>query len=212
LPATLVDDLHNRGTVYADSRSNAVFIRQDADGQAVGASLRGTSRDSDFKGLAAGTHRDEGHFSFTIGKAEMHAATQVYITESPIDALSRAALLLAAGDRHEMTFASTDGHGELPRRQIDEGLARHALVHCSFDNDAGGATLWKRVQEAYPRAEAIVRDRPPTGCKDWNDAQRQPAQRQERQGEPSHQREHTPRHGQGVGRHTGRDERDDRRL
>jgi len=212
VPATLVDDLHERGTIYADHRSNAVFLRYDADGQATGASLRGTMPGSDFKGLAAGTRRDEGHFSFTVGKAEMHAAPQVYITESPIDALSRAALLLAAGDRHEMTFASTDGHGELPRRQIDEGLARHALVHCSFDNDAGGATLWKRVQEAYPRAEAIVRDRPPTGCKDWNDAQRQPAQRQERQGEPSHQRAHTPSHGQGMGRHTGRDERDDRRL
>jgi len=212
LPAALVDDLHNRGTVYADHRANAVFMRQDADGQAVGASLRGTAPGSDFKGLAAGTRREEGHFAFTVGKAEMHAAPQVYITESPIDALSRAALLLAAGDRHEMTFASTDGHGELPRRQIDEGLARHALVHCSFDNDAGGTTLWKRVQEAYPRAEAIVRDRPPTGCKDWNDAQRQPAQHPERQKEPSHQREHTPSHGQGVGRHTGRDERDDRRL
>ncbi len=212
LPAALVDELHARGTVYADSRNNAVFIRSDEDGQAVGASLRGTAPSSDFKGLAAGTRRDEGHFSFTVGKAEMHAAPQVYITESPIDALSRAALLLAVGDRHEMTFASTDGHGELPRRQIDEGLARHALVHCSFDNDAGGTTLWKWVQEAYPRAEAIVRDRPPTGCKDWNDAQRQPAQRQERQKEPSHQRAHTPSHGQGVGRHTGRDERDDRRL
>jgi len=212
VPAALVDDLHNRGAIYADARSNAVFIRSDEDGQATGASLRGTMSGSDFKGLAAGTRRDEGHFSFIVGKAEMHAAPQVYITESPIDALSRAALLLAAGDRHEMTFASTDGHGELPRRQIDEGLARHALVHCSFDNDAGGTTLWKRVQEAYPRAEAIVRDRPPTGCKDWNDAQRQPAQHPERQKEPSHQREHTPSHGQGVGRHTDRDERDDRRL
>jgi len=212
IPAGLVDQMHGRGTVYADARSNAVFIRSDEDGQAVGASLRGTAEGSEFKGLAAGTRRDEGHFSFTVGTAEMHAAPQVYITESPIDALSRAALLLAAGDRHEMTFASTDGHGELPRRQIDEGLARHALVHCSFDNDAGGATLWKRVQEAYPRAEAIVRDRPPTGCKDWNDAQRQPAQRQERQEEPSHQREHAPSHGQGVGRHPSRDERDDRRL
>ena len=212
LPASLVDDLHNRGAIYADARSNAVFIRSDEDGQAVGASLRGTAPSSDFKGLAAGTRRDEGHFSFTVGKAEMHAAPQVYITESPIDALSRAALLLAAGDRHEMTFASTDGHGELPRRQIDEGLARHALVHCSFDNDAGGATLWKRVQEAYPRAEAIVRERPPTGCKDWNDAQRQPAQHPERQEEPSHQREHAPSHGQGVERHSSQDERDDRRL
>ncbi len=212
LPAVLVDELHERGTIYADGRANAVFIRQDADGAATGASLRGTAPGSDFKGLAAGTRRDEGHFSFTIGKAEMHAAPQVYITESPIDALSRAALLHAAGDRHKMTFASTDGHGELPRRQIDEGLARHALVHCSFDNDAGGATLWKRVQEAHPHTGALVRDKPPTGCKDFNDALCQPVRRQDPQKEPSHQRAHTLSHGQPVGQRTIRDDRDDRRL
>ncbi len=172
LPAALVDDLHNRGTVYADQRANAVFIRQDADGQATGASLRGTMPGSDFKGLALGSRRDEGHFSFTVGKPAPYAAPQVYITESPIDAVSRAALVLRAGERGEYTFVSNDGHGDLPRRQIDAGLAHHALVHCGFDNDAGGATLWERVKEAYPRAEAIVREKPPAGAKDWNDALR----------------------------------------
>jgi len=172
LPAALVDDLHNRGTVYADQRANAVFIRQDADGQATGASLRGTMPGSDFKGLALGSRRDEGHFTFTVGKPAPYAAPQVYITESPIDAVSRAALVLRAGERGEYTFVSNDGHGDLPRRQIDAGLAHHALVHCGFDNDAGGATLWERVKEAYPRAEAIVREKPPAGAKDWNDALR----------------------------------------
>jgi len=52
---------------------------------------------------------------------------------------------------------SNDGHGDLPKRQIDEGLARGALVHCGFDNDAGGNKLWVQVKEAYPRAEASVR-------------------------------------------------------
>ncbi len=61
---------------------------------------------------------------------------------------------------------SNDGHGELPRRQIEEGLDRGALVHCGFDNDAGGNKLWAQVQEAYPRAEAIVRERPPASVKD----------------------------------------------
>ncbi len=65
---------------------------------------------------------------------------------------------------------STDGHGELPRQQIEEGLARQPLVHCGFDNDAGGHKLWQQVKEAYPRAEASVRERPPAGAKDWNDA------------------------------------------
>lgn len=67
---------------------------------------------------------------------------------------------------------SNDGHGELPQRQIDEGLARQGLVHCGFDNDAGGTKLGAQVKEAYPHAEAIVRERPPSGAKDWHDALR----------------------------------------
>jgi len=76
---------------------------------------------------------------------------------------------------------SNDGYGELPRRQIEEGLDRGALVHCGFDNDAGGAKLWEQVTEAYPRAEAIVRERPPAGAKDWNDAFRTMPERTEGQ-------------------------------
>ncbi len=94
---------------------------------------------------------------------ERYSAPQYHITESPIDGLSRAALIQRAGAGGEFVFLSTDGHGELPTRQIDEGLARQALVHCGFDNDAGGNKLWAQVKEAYPRAEAIVRERPPSG-------------------------------------------------
>ncbi len=34
----------------------------------------------------------------------------------------------------------------------------------------GGVKLWQQVKDAYPRAEAIVRERPPAGAKDWNNA------------------------------------------
>ncbi len=170
IPAGMVDELHARGTLYADRRANAVFLRSDAEGQAVGASLRGTLSGSQFQGLALGSRRDAGHFSFNLGEPAAYRVPQYHIAESPIDALSRAALALHAGERGEFTFVSNDGHGELPWRQIDEGLARGALVHCGFDNDAGGDLLWAQVQEAYPRAEAVVRERPPAGAKDWNEA------------------------------------------
>jgi len=93
------------------------------------------------------------------------------------------ALLAQTDERGVHVFVSTDGHGELPRRWIDDGLERRGLIHCGFDNDRGGDTLWKRVQEAYPRAEQIVRERPPGGVKDWNDALRahQDRERQEEQ-------------------------------
>jgi len=195
LPAALVDDLHNRGTIYADSRSNAVFIRQDADGQAVGASLRGTAPGSEFKGLALGSRRDEGHFAFTVGQPAPYMAVQYHIVESPIDALSRAALIQREGVRGEYHFISTDGHGEIPRRHIDEGLAARGLVHCGFDNDKGGATLWERVTEAYPRAEALVRERPLAGAKDWNDALRAAQERTQAQDRDD---ERAPSRGKGT--------------
>jgi len=190
LPAVLVDDLHARGTVYADARGNAVFLRQDAEGNAVGASLRGTLPGSEFKGLAVGSRRDEGHFSLTTGPAGGAAAfghaPQVYIAESPIDALSLAALHASrtGGQQARQTFLSTDGAGSLPRREIDAALASGALVHCCFDNDQGGAKLWAQVTEAYPGAGAIVRERPPQGGKDWNDALRAQSQSARESAEP----------------------------
>jgi hypothetical protein len=196
LPAALVDELHGRGTIYADGRANAVFLRQDADGQATGASLRGTMPGSDFKGLAAGTRRDEGHFSFIIGKPEPYTAPQVYITESPIDALSRAALVMREGATSERVFISTDGQGSLPTRQIDAGMERRAVVQCGFDRDTGGEKMWARVQEHYgTRAHEtygpIARDRPPTGAKDWNVALQQAHQREDAR-TPSAELDHAP--------------------
>ncbi len=204
IPRGMVDELHDRGTIYADGRANAVFLRTDAEGQAVGASLRGTLPGSEFQGLAYGSRREEGHFSFTIGTPERYSAPQYHITESPIDALSRAALIQRAGERGEYVFLSNDGHGELPRRQIEEGLARQALVHCGFDNDGGGHKLWAAVKEAYPHAEAIVRERPPAGAKDWNDALRAQDRQQEHTEGPGQEDDRAP--GRGRGHAPSRDE------
>jgi hypothetical protein len=61
IPGSLVDEAHARGDVYAtlhQGYSNAVFIRRDDEGQAVGAYMRGTrgrfygmAKDSDRSGL-----------------------------------------------------------------------------------------------------------------------------------------------------------------
>jgi len=76
-------------------------------------------------------------------------------------------------------------------------------VHCGFDNDAGGTTLWQQVKEAYPRAEAIVRERPPAGAKDWNDALRAAPERAEEAGR-GQEDDRAP--GRGRGHAPGRDE------
>jgi len=100
-------------------------------------------------------------------------------------------------EKGEYMVLSNHDHGKLSRRQIDEGLDRGALVHCGFDNDAGGNKLWQQVKDAYPRVEAIVRERPPAGAKDWNDALRAAPERmgslgQEDDRAPSRGRGHAP--------------------
>lgn len=181
IPSVIVDARHDEGTIYAaryvdatgHAHTNAVFVRQDAAGQVVGAAWRGADPGSTLSGLATGTRREAGHFSYRVGEPVAAKTPQYIIAESPIDAMSRHALLQAestGGLRGEYVFVSNDGHGSLPRRQIEEGLAMGALVRCAFDNDAGGDTLWQQVTEAYPEATTIARDRPPAGMKDWNEA------------------------------------------
>jgi len=47
-------------------------------------------------------------------------------------------------EKGEYMVLSNDGHGEVPRRQIEEGLARGALVHYGFDNDAAAISCGRR--------------------------------------------------------------------
>jgi len=184
IPRGIVDGLHDAGTVYAAryvdakglAHTNAIFIRQDEHGQAVGASWRGADPGSTLTGLATGTRREAGHFSYRVGEPAPYTVPQYIITESAIDALSRHALLVAERQgplAGEYVFVSTDGHGALPTRQIAEGLAMGALVRCAFDNDEDGEKLWAKVREAYPDADTITRDRPPAAVKDWNQALQQ---------------------------------------
>jgi len=203
IPAPLVDRLHAEGKVYAgrhvdatgQAHTNAVFVRQDAHGEAVGASWRGADPGSTLTGLATGTRRETGHFSYRVGEPAPYTVPQYIITESAIDALSRHALLVAERQgplAGAYVFVSTDGHGALPTRQIAEGLAMGALVRCAFDNDEDGEKLWAKVREAYPDAETITRDRPPAAVKDWNQAlqqQRERGQAQEQAPERTRARE-----------------------
>jgi len=47
--------------------------------------------------------------------------------------------------------------------------------------DTDGNTPWRRVQDAYPDAGTITRDRPPAAVKDWNQALQQQRERGQEQ-------------------------------
>jgi len=66
------------------------------------------------------------------------------------------------------------------------------------------------VKEAYSRAEASVRERPPAGATDWNDALRAQDRQQERAEGRTQERERSQAQGPGRGgMGSGDRERDD---
>jgi hypothetical protein len=183
LPERVVDELHKEGTLYADGRGNAVFLRRDHEGHTTGAFLRGTDPESDYKGLAAGTRRDAGHFSHTTpatGESWGQRPTLV-LAESPIDALSwQAARAQGRQSSGPLTVISTDGVGALPMREIVATQQAGGVVRVATDHDRAGERLWRELSDRYPSEVdfgRLVRERP--ALKDWNDDLRFPAQAEE---------------------------------
>ena len=156
LPAALVDELHSQGKVYADAKQNSVFLRQDIDGNITGASLRGTYQGSSFKGLATGSKREDGWFSFFQGEGELK---RIVLVESAIDALSAASL---ASQPEKAMFISTDGAGSLPIAWLQQQGVEIIAAH---DSDRAGEEMaWRLAAEIGVVTRAV-----PTYGKDWNE-------------------------------------------
>jgi len=174
LPDDLVDQAHDRGDLYATEHKgypNAVFVRRNNEGQAVGAYMRGAR--GRFYGMAKDSHKEAGYFSIAYGTPNRLDKPSLIIVESPIDALSYAALK-STGHAYGRII-STDGYGPLPTEAIDETLQAGGTVRGAFDNDGpagGGATLWQDMTDAYPKEThgdytPIMRETPK--AKDWNE-------------------------------------------
>ena len=160
LPASLVDDLHSQGLIYADAKQNAVFLRKSLEGEVTGASLRGTYKDSEFKGLATGSRRDEGWFIISQGQGQLQ---RIVLVESPIDAMSAAAL--ARQKTGTTMFISGDGAGSIPTEFLQRHLANGGQVIVAYDADKAGEEMAQKAIEVLPQA---TRAQPAYG-KDWNE-------------------------------------------
>jgi len=152
LPAALVNLLIDDGRLYADERSNAVFLMlAGKPHRMVGAELRGTGAQC-WRGMAPGSTKDAGFF--WIGDA---ASQRIVLCESAIDAISCHAL-----DRERICI-STSGVRSNPR-WLPALIARGYTIACGFDADQAGDDAAKAMITRYPLIERL---RPP--AKDWND-------------------------------------------
>jgi len=191
LSARFVDALHEGGFVYADRRGNAVFPRCDAEGEVVGAALRGTDPESVFKGLAAGSRREEGHWAYSSGLKEyLDKRPTLLLAESPIDAISAHLLHYRS---EPVRVVSTDGAGALPAREIAEAREKGWAIRGAFDHDPAGERLYGQLTQACRGAD-VGRERP--RGKDWNEdlqeRAEQRAQERDRSSAPSRSRAQSP--------------------
>ena len=148
---TLLDPLIQSGTLYADTRANAVFLLRGKDNQPVGAELRGTSQ-LHWRGLAPGSQKNLGFFSIPATPQPT-----LILCESAIDALSCFSL------HPQHRCLSTAGATPNPR-WLPALLAQGCTIHCGFDADPTGDAMANALIARHP---AIQRLRP--SLHDWND-------------------------------------------
>ena len=151
IPAALLEPLIQAGTLYADSRANAVFLLRGEHHLPVGAELRGTSGPC-WRGLAPGSRKDLGYFAVPA-----EARSALILCESAIDALS----CLALHPQHGCI--STAGARPQPR-WLRPLLEQGRQIACGFDRDAAGEDMARAMIALHPTVERL---RPE--AHDWND-------------------------------------------
>jgi Plasmid recombination enzyme/Protein of unknown function (DUF3991)/Toprim-like len=163
LPENFIDALHSKGWLYADEQQNAVFTMRSLDDETTGAFLRGTrGEDNSFMGYAQGTKRTEGWFYFHFGGKATDEVEKVVVCKSPIDAISCAALSLAANSgmpQTRMMFLAVDNLKSLPLDFLKDIPA----ITVACDNDSAGRSTAKAIKELLPQTTIV---QPKTA--DWN--------------------------------------------
>ena len=155
LPATLLQSLIQSGALYADARTNAVFLLLDTAGTPVGAELRGTTACA-WRGMAPGSRKDRGFFAVSATTSQA-----IVLCESAIDALSCHAL--------HPTYRCLSTSGARPDPAwVPRVIAQGLPIYCGFDADPTGDAMAQRMHDLHP---SIRRLRP--AAKDWNDLLRQ---------------------------------------
>jgi len=151
LPAALVEPLIAGGSLYADTRGNAVFLLLGKEEDPVGAEIRGTAY-TPWRGMAPGSRKDLGYFSVPVLEP-----AAIILCESAIDAVSCLAL-------HYRTLCiSTVGARPNPR-WLTSLLRSGKPVYCGFDADPTGDEIAHVMIETHP---TVTRLRP--SLKDWNE-------------------------------------------
>ena len=151
IPASSIQILIDSGRLYADDRSNAVFLLLGKENNPVGAELRGITA-ARWRGMAPGSRKDLGYFSVPAPHR-----TAVVLCESAIDAISCVAL--SPGRLCISTSGARPNPSWLP-----ELIRQGYEIYCGFDTDSTGEQMTDALLALYP---SVIRLRP--SQHDWNE-------------------------------------------
>jgi hypothetical protein len=87
IPPKLLQTLHQRGLIYTDHSSNAVFLARNLAGETTGAYLYSLSDAKNAFSLYPGSRRSSGWFHLSMGGANRETIETAMLVSSPIDAL-----------------------------------------------------------------------------------------------------------------------------
>ena len=106
IPQKLMQTLNQRGLLYADISSNAVFIARNLSSEVTGAYLHSLKMAANTFSLYPGSKRSGGWFHLSMGRTLDNSITAAMLTASPIESLSLA--VLNAPHTHRTLYLSID--------------------------------------------------------------------------------------------------------
>ena len=157
LPPELVDRLHENGQIYAsrfqDKEVSVVFLERDFFGNVTGACQVELGSDGALQRLEAAARNNEGWFYFSIGESQ--TLERVVLVESPIDALSAAAL---AQKDVETLFVAVGDSERMPNHLIQGAIAQDGQIFVAFNTNEQEGEMAERVIGASAKS---IRVQPP---------------------------------------------------
>lgn len=164
LDPEIVQNLAKERLIYQDVRRNCVFVSY-RDEQPVFATTVGTNTFVSYKGDVKGSD-----YSYTW-HVNNNAET-LYVTEAPIDAISKMSILKAAGQNYKMyDYLALTGTGKYQAVFTHLKSGKYTEVFIGTDNDEAGIECLQKIRkgiaEQFPNVK-VVSDQPKL-TKDWND-------------------------------------------
>ncbi len=172
VPQKLVQTLHNRGLIYADTNGNGVFLARSLDLEVTGAYLHSPSKEGNAFNLYPGSRRSRGWFHLSVGvNKEVGgqgagnnilsplpltrdvSVTTVVLVSDPIEALSATAL--NAPHKHRTMYLVVDRVSVAVQREYHIKLPVEFLQNVPNVIVAMPTVAVRAVQEILPKAKQI---------------------------------------------------------